>query len=92
MAQTLKTIHIEENSNINTLLGEDRYNIDSLIITGNVRHSDLDALYECCLNGQLAGIDMSNATIKNGEIPEYAFNRSGRFLYNLRYFKFPKDC
>lgn len=91
MAQTIKTIHIEENSDINTLLGEDRYNIDSLIITGNVRHSDLDALYECCLNGQLAGIDMSNATIKNGEIPEYAFNRSGRFLYNLRYFKFPKN-
>jgi len=91
-SQTIRTIHIDIDSDIESILGDDRYIIDSLIITGRISHEHFKVLNECCLNGLLSGIDMSCCLIEDGIIPNRAFCdwfSTNRFSTRLKYFRFP---
>lgn len=56
-----------------TLLGDDIYNVDSLVVTGEIDNTDIHTLWDASFNGKLSVINMENATVKNGIVPEDAF-------------------
>lgn len=55
------------------LLGDDIYNVDSLVVTGEIDDTDIHTLWDASFNGKLSVINMENATVKNGIVPEDAF-------------------
>ena len=58
------------------LLGDNIYKVDSLVIRGTVDDVDIHTLWDASFNGKLSVINMENAEVKNGIIPEDAFWRS----------------
>lgn len=55
------------------LLGDNIYKVDSLVIRGTVDDVDFHTLWDASFNGKLSVINMENAEVKNGIIPEDAF-------------------
>ena len=55
------------------LLGDNIYKVDSLVIRGIVDDVDFHTLWDASFNGKLSVINMENAEVKNGIIPEDAF-------------------
>lgn len=47
--------------------------VDSLVVVGPIDKSDFQAMWLCCWNGNLRGIDLSQAQPENDELPEDAF-------------------
>lgn len=74
----VKVIEAESYSTLSQQLGNDRYEIDSLVIVTDMGIS-LDAegfglLRDCCEKGRLTGIDLSRCIgIKDNRIPDNAF-------------------
>lgn len=65
-----------------TLLGDDIYNVDSLVVTGEIDDTDIHTLWDASFNGKLSVINMENATVKNGIIPADAFWDPNEQLYD----------
>lgn len=55
------------------LLGDNIYKVDSLVVRGTVDDVDFHTLWDASFNGKLSVINMENAEVKNGIIPEGAF-------------------
>lgn len=55
------------------LLGDNIYKVDSLVVRGSVDDVDFHTLWDASFNGKLSVINMENAEVKNGAIPEDAF-------------------
>lgn len=55
------------------VLGDNIYNVDSLVVRGTVDDADIHTLWDASLNGRLSVINLENAEIENGIIPENAF-------------------
>lgn len=55
------------------VLGDNIYNVDSLVVRGTVDDADIHTLWDASLNGRLSVINLENAEIENGIIPEKAF-------------------
>ena len=68
-----KVIDVSDGSNIEELLGADRLTIDTLAITGRLRHTDFAVLRSLLVDGELSVIDMSGCTVEDDSIPEQAF-------------------
>jgi hypothetical protein len=93
-AKNIKTINVKQGDDINALLGSDKYSIDSLVVTGYVELRDFPAINDCCVYGNLSGIDMSGSTVEDDSIPDYAFDSwldTKLYSVELQYFKFPKN-
>ena len=58
---------------LSNLLGEDIYVVDSLVVRGDLDETDIHTLWDASLNGVLSVIDLKEAEIKNGIIPQDAF-------------------
>lgn len=58
------------------LLGDNIYKVDSLVIRGTVDDVDFYTLWDASFNGRLSVINLENAEVENGIIPEDAFWRS----------------
>lgn len=69
-AQNIKVVSTDFGDDLSTKLGEERYNIDSLVITGNLGHTAFPVICDCVRNGKLTGIDMSQCNVENDSIPE----------------------
>ena len=68
-----RTVHLDEAGTLSSLIYEDRYKIKTLIISGNLNGSDLALIHEMASSeaGQLATLDMSEASIVKGGDPYY---------------------
>lgn len=99
----IREFNLDENSQpLETLLGDDMLKVDSIRITGYLRHSDVRALRLGACYGRLSGIDLSGCRIENDVLPDGAFisvddppyTPSESYLmdvaYNLRFFRFPE--
>lgn len=60
-AQNIKTIHLEEGDSLGALLGDDKYEIDSLIITGKLPKWGLGDVRDIIKNGRLRGVNLEEA-------------------------------
>ena len=72
------------------VLGDNIYNVDSLVVRGTVNDADIHTLWDASLNGRLSVINLENAEIENGIIPEDAFwhlkeqlDPSGEFINTI---------
>ena len=54
-------------------LGNNIYNVDSLVVRGTVDAADIRTLWEASFKGRLSVINLENAEIENGIVPEDAF-------------------
>ena len=54
-------------------LGNNIYNVDSLVVRGTVDAADIRTLWDASFKGRLSVINLENAEIENGIIPEDAF-------------------
>ena len=55
------------------LLGDSIYIVDSLVVRGTVDDADIHTLWDASFHGRLSVINMENAKVENGIIPEGAF-------------------
>lgn len=55
------------------LLGERANEIDSLVVSGTIDASDFNAMWSASFHGRLSAINLENAKIVDGIVPEYAF-------------------
>lgn len=55
-----------------TLLGEDIQKIDVLHVEGLINDKDFETIWDATFNGHLKVVDLGNAYIENGIIPDYA--------------------
>ena len=60
-AQNIKTIHLEDGDSLGAFLDEDRYEIDSLIITGKLDKWELRDVRDIIKNGRLRGLNLEGA-------------------------------
>jgi hypothetical protein len=60
-AQNIKTIHLEEGDSLGAFLGEDKYEIDSLVITGKLDKWELRDVRDIIKNGRLRGLNLEGA-------------------------------
>lgn len=72
-SQHVKVIHVDCPGRLDAELGDDRYEIDSVVVTGTLNFDDLHVLNTCCQEGELSVIDLSQAQLVDNTIPERAF-------------------
>ena len=72
--QDLQSLDITSKAgNLAGALGDNIYNVDSLVVRGTVDAADIRTLWDASLKGRLSVINLENAEIENGIIPEDAF-------------------
>lgn len=59
--------------NLAGALGDNIYNVDSLVVRGTVDAADIRTLWDASFKGRLSVINLENAEIENGIIPKDAF-------------------
>ena len=59
--------------NLADALGNNIYNVDSLVVRGTVDAADIRTLWDASFKGRLSVINLENAEIENGIVPEDAF-------------------
>ena len=76
--------------NLAGALGDNIYNVDSLVVRGSINDTDIHTLWEASFKGRLSIINLENAEIENGIIPEDAFwhqkeqlDPSGEFINTI---------
>ena len=55
------------------LLGDALYNTDSLVVAGPIDDTDIQTMWDASFNGVLSAINMENAVMENGILPQDAF-------------------
>ena len=84
-AQNIKTIHLEEGDSLGAFLGEDKYEIDSLVITGKLDKWELHDVRDIIMNGRLRGLNLEGADCEEiGWVVLYCVN-------NLWWITLPKN-
>lgn len=76
-AQVKKTVHVGTDTDLETLLGDNKLEIDTLVITGELRHRDFPVLRECAYTGKLRSLYMDGCTVENDSLPENALMMLG---------------
>lgn len=93
VAQVVKTVDVGEGQTLESLLGDDKYGIDSLVITGQLQTADFKTLRNCCEHEKLTGINMKACTVADGILPEGAFcvaQEMGRLIPAPRHVTLPE--
>ena len=72
-AQVKKVIDVKPGEDLATLLGDDKMLIDTLELTGELRHADFEVMRECAYGGRLCAVYMGDCVVEGDSIPEEAF-------------------
>lgn len=90
-AQVVRTVELAEGDDLAALLGDERYQIDAIVVNGFLSHANIGVLNDCKLNGQLRQLDMSGCDVEGGLIPDNSFRGYMSSLANFTSIKFPKN-
>lgn len=66
-------IVLSESGTLSSALGDRIFEIDSISVEGPVNEADFNTLWNSSFNGRLKIINLENAAIENGKIPDHAF-------------------
>lgn len=66
-------IVLSESGTLSSALGDRIFEIDSISVEGPMNEEDFNTLWDSSFNGSLKIINLENAAIENGKIPDYAF-------------------
>lgn len=72
-AQIKRVVDVKEGEALETLLGEDKLDIDTLVVTGSLKHTDFPVMRQCLYDGKLRVIDISECTVEDDSLPDKAF-------------------
>lgn len=72
-AQTSLTIDVKEPGTLETLIGETKYTLSEIKLTGEINVHDFDILHQCASRGVLEKIDLFDVKLPSDEIPDKAF-------------------
>lgn len=70
----IRIVNVEEAGTLGLLLGEDRGEIDSLVIGGVMNKEDWTTLQECCEMGRLRGLDLYGLTLEKDSLPTFGLS------------------
>lgn len=73
MSTTLN-VAISAPGTLEATAGEQLADIDSIVVSGNINHADIETLRTASLDGQLTFIDLSEAAIEGNTLPDQAFS------------------
>ena len=68
-----KKLNVTAPGTLKELLGEEMLTVESLTLTGTLSESDVTTLWQASLNGKLAVINLTDATIEENRIADSAF-------------------
>ena len=86
---TWKEVTTTRGGELAEMLGDQKEEIDSLVINGPVNSADFETLFHSSLYGYLSAINLKGAELENNAVPAYAFYRDGEqhqgetFYYTL---------
>ena len=86
-AQNFRNVNLAGTS-LETILGDDVLQIDSITITGKITKDDYKTLAKAVIKGHLTGIDLSGCVSQGDSV--FWLTYEGRVSVNLRYFRFPQ--
>lgn len=66
-------VNVTEPGKLAELLGERANEIDSLVVSGTIDATDFDAMWSATFYGNLLAINLENAKITDGKVPDNAF-------------------
>ncbi|WP_297243740.1 leucine-rich repeat domain-containing protein [uncultured Prevotella sp.] len=69
-SQTIKKVDMKFSDDLSVLLGDDKYETDSLIITGELPHTAFAVIKDCVKQGRLSGINLGDCRVENDSIPD----------------------
>ena len=72
-AQVVRTVELTKDDDQSVLLGDDKYKLEAVAVTGYLSHANIKVLNDCKLNGMLRKLDMSGCDVEDGLIPDYGF-------------------
>ena len=74
---TWKEVTTTRGGELAEMLGDQKEEIDSLVINGPVNSADFETLFHSSLYGYLSAINLKGAELENNAVPAYAFYRDG---------------
>ena len=74
---TWKEVTTTRGGELAEILGDQKEEIDSLVINGPVNSADFETLFHSSLYGYLSAINLKGAELENNAVPAYAFYRDG---------------
>lgn len=72
-AQVVRTVELTKDDDLAALLGNEKYQIDAIVVNGYLSHANISVLNDCSEKGMLRKIDMSGCVVENDSIPKYGF-------------------
>lgn len=90
-AQVVRTVELTKDDDLAALLGNEKYQIDAIVVNGFLSHANISVLNDCKLNGKLRELDMSGCDVEDGLIPDNSFRgyvSSSAWFTSL---KFPRN-
>ena len=76
-------VYVEEPGTLNKLLGEDRFGIERLTVSGTLDYEDQYLLGELAVDGALSELDLTDATLEENTIEGEMFYGSGLVTIKL---------
>lgn len=86
-AQNFRNVNLAGTS-LESILGDDVLQIDSITITGKITKDDYKTLAKAVIKGHLTGIDLSGCVSQGDSV--FWLTYEGRVSVKLRYFRFPQ--
>lgn len=84
--EVIRIVQLHESGTLDIMLGDKREEIDSIVISGPMNNRDWECLRQCCMNGRLHGVDLTEVTAENDSMPDMALGHmtSWSILKNIR--------
>lgn len=77
-----KVVTLQEAGRLADLLGEDLLTVDSLVVKGPINDDDFTAMWKASTSGELEALNLGEATVESGKVPEKAFCRPEQFVWS----------
>lgn len=84
---TFREVATEKAGDLAALLGDEINSIDSLSVRGPINDADFNTLWSGTYNGRTKVINLENAVVENGKIPEQAFFHNEQVFQTEGYIK-----
>lgn len=83
----VKVVELDGTKSLAEVLGDEKLEIDSLVIKGKLMHSDFPTIRESSKSGRLLGLNMYDCDVENDSIPAQGLNIAKKSGWH-----YGKDC
>lgn len=87
--EVVKIVSLEKAGTLDAMLGTERSEIDSIVVSGPMNAADWESLRSCCMLGRVHGMDLSDVRAENDSMPAKALGHMS-FRSSLKYLRLPQ--